>query len=174
MRLNKLILSAKLNPIFQVFIALGSNLGDPVFQVRKAFDELARLPASRLLACSSLYRSAPVGRNDQPDFINAVVQIETGLSPHGLLKVLLEIEQSHGRVRRLPNDPRTLDLDMLMYDELECNGHSLTLPHPRMHQRAFVLEPLMEIAQDCFIPGRGTVVELLAACAEQQLEREQN
>ncbi|MFB3080397.1 MAG: 2-amino-4-hydroxy-6-hydroxymethyldihydropteridine diphosphokinase [Nitrosomonadaceae bacterium] len=167
-------MGAKLNPIFQVFIALGSNLGDPVFQVRKAFDEIAGLPASRLLACSSLYRSAPVGRHDQPDFINAVVKIETGLSPHDLLKALLEIEQSHGRVRRLPNDPRTLDLDMLMYDELECNGCSLTLPHPRMHQRAFVLEPLMEIAQDCFIPGHGTVVELLAACAEQQLEREQN
>ena len=84
------MLGAKLNPIFQVFIALGSNLEDPVFQVRKAFDELARLPTSRLLACSSLYRSAPVGRHDQPDFINAVVQIETGLSPHDLLKALLE------------------------------------------------------------------------------------
>jgi 2-amino-4-hydroxy-6-hydroxymethyldihydropteridine diphosphokinase len=103
-----------------------------------------------------------------------VVQIETSRSPHDLLKALLEIEQSHGRVRRLPNDPRTLDLDMLMYDELKCNGQNLTLPHPRMHQRAFVLEPLMEIAQDCYIPGHGTVVELLAACAEQQLEREQN
>lgn len=163
-----------MNPISQVFIALGSNLEDPVFQIRKAFDELARLPASRLLACSSLYRSAPVGRYDQPDFINAVVQIETSRSPHDLLKALLEIEQSHGRVRRLPNDPRTLDLDMLMYDELKCNGQNLTLPHPRMHQRAFVLEPLMEIAQDCYIPGHGTVVELLAACAEQQLEREKN
>ncbi|TDI74904.1 MAG: 2-amino-4-hydroxy-6-hydroxymethyldihydropteridine diphosphokinase [Betaproteobacteria bacterium] len=164
----------QLNPISQVFIALGSNLEDPVFQIRKAFDELARLPESRLLACSSLYRSAPVGRYDQPDFINAVVQIETSRSPHDLLKALLEIEQSHGRVRRLPNDPRTLDLDMLMYDELKCNGQNLTLPHPRMHQRAFVLEPLKEIAQDCYIPGHGTVVELLAACAEQQLEREQN
>lgn len=163
-----------MNPISQVFIALGSNLEDPVFQIRKAFDELARLPTSRLLACSSLYRSAPVGRYDQPDFINAVVQIETSLSPRDLLKALLEIEQSHGRIRRLPNDPRTLDLDMLMYDELKCNGQNLTLPHPRMHQRAFVLEPLMEIAQDCYIPDHGTVVELLAACAEQQLEREQN
>ena len=163
-----------MNPISQVFIALGSNLEDPVFQIRKAIDELARLPVSRLLACSSLYRSEPVGRYDQPDFINAVVQIETSRSPHDLLKALLEIEQSHGRVRRLPNDPRTLDLDMLMYDELKCNGQNLTLPHPRMHQRAFVLEPLMEIARDCYIPGHGTVVELLAACAEQKLEREQN
>jgi 2-amino-4-hydroxy-6-hydroxymethyldihydropteridine diphosphokinase len=168
------MLGSILNPIFQVFIALGSNLGDPVSQVRRALDEIATLPESSLLACSSLYRSTPVGRRDQPDFINAVVQIETVLSPHVLLKALLEIEQIHGRVRRLPNDPRTLDLDILMYDELECNEHSLILPHPRMHQRAFVLEPLMEIAKDCFIPGHGTVAELLAACSEQQLEREQN
>ena len=163
-----------MGPIFQVFIALGSNLEDPVFQVRKALDEIAILPESNLLACSSLYRSAPIGNCDQPDFINAVVQIETTLSPHNLLKALLQIEQNHGRVRRLPNDPRTLDLDILMYDKLECNKHNLVLPHPRMHQRAFVLKPLMEISKDCFIPGRGTVAELLSACVEQRLEREQN
>ncbi len=163
-----------MGPIFQVFIALGSNLEDPVFQVRKALDEIAILPESNLLACSSLYRSAPIRKCDQPDFINAVVQIETTLSPHNLLKALLQIEQNHGRVRRLPNDPRTLDLDILMYDKLECNMHNLILPHPRMHQRAFVLMPLMEISKDCFIPGRGTVAELLSACAEQRLEREQN
>ena len=162
-----------MGPIFQVFIALGSNLEDPVFQVRKALDEIAVLPESNLLACSSLYRSAPIGKRDQPDFINAVVQIETTLSPHNLLKALLQIEQNHGRVRRLPNDSRTLDLDILMYDKLECNKHNLILPHPRMHQRAFVLKPLMEISKDCFIPGRGTVAELLSACAEQRLEREQ-
>ena len=160
--------------ISQVLIALGSNLENPASQVRKAFNELAILPESSLLACSSLYRSAPVGRNDQPDFINAVVQIETTLSPHDLLKALLEIEKSHGRVRRLPNDPRTLDLDILMYDELECNESDLILPHPRMHQRAFVLKPLMEISKDCFIPSRGTVAELLSDCANQRLEREQN
>ena len=163
-----------MGPIFQVFIALGSNLEDPVFQVRKALDEIAILPENNLLACSSLYRSAPIGKCDQPDFINAVVQIETTLSPHNLLKALLQIEQNHGRVRRLPNDPRTLDLDILMYDKLECNKHNLILPHPRMHQRAFVLKPLMEISKDCIIPGRGTVAELLSACSEQRLEREQN
>ena len=163
-----------MGPTFQVFIALGSNLEDPVFQVRKALDEIAMLPENNLLACSSLYRSAPIGKCDQPDFINAVVQIETTLSPHNLLKALLQIEQNHGRIRGLPNDPRTLDLDILMYDKLECNKHNLILPHPRMHQRAFVLKPLMEISKDCFIPGRGTVAELLSACAEQRLEREQN
>ncbi len=167
------MLGAKLNSGgSQAFIALGSNLKDPVFQVQKAFEELAELPKSCVLACSSLYRSAPIGKLDQPDFINAVVQIETLLSPHDLLKALLKIEQSHGRVRRLPNDPRTLDLDILMYDEIECNECDLILPHPRMHQRAFVLEPLIEIARNCYIPGRGSVIELLAACTGQQLERE--
>ena len=163
-----------MGPIFQVFIALGSNLEDPVFQVQKALDEIAILPECNLLSCSSLYRSAPIGKCDQPDFINAVVQIETTLSPYNLLKALLQIEQNHGRVRRLPNGPRTLDLDILMYDKLECNKHNLILPHPRMHQRAFVLKPLMEISKDCFIPGRGAVAELLSACAEQRLEREKN
>ena len=94
--------------------------------------------------------------------------------PHDLLKALLEIEHNHGRVREYPNAPRTLDLDILMYDDLQCDEHCLILPHPRMHQRAFVLQPLLEIAPDCRIPGRGAVAELLAACAGQQVEQEQN
>ena len=169
-----MILGAKLGHFSRALIALGSNLESPVSQVRRALDELDALPESRLLACSSLYRSAPVGKTNQPDFINAVVEIETTLSPHGLLKILLEIEQNHGRVRGLPNDPRTLDLDILMYDELKCNEGGLILPHPRMHQRAFVLKPLMEISKDFFIPSRGSVAELLSACSNQRLEREQN
>ncbi|MDN5835894.1 MAG: 2-amino-4-hydroxy-6-hydroxymethyldihydropteridine diphosphokinase [Nitrosospira sp.] len=158
--------------VSRAFIALGSNLDDPAFQVLRAFDELARLPSSRLLTHSSLYRSAPVGRLDQPDFINAVAQVETALAPHDLLTVLLEIEHRHGRMRAYPNAPRTLDLDMLIYDDLQCDERCLVLPHPRMHQRAFVLQPLLEIAPDCHIPGRGAVAELLAACAEQRIERE--
>jgi 2-amino-4-hydroxy-6-hydroxymethyldihydropteridine diphosphokinase len=169
-----LILGVKLGHFSRALIALGSNLENPVSQVQRALDELDALPESRLLACSSLYRSAPVGKTNQPDFINAVVEIETTLSPHGLLKILLEIEQNHGRVRGLPNDPRTLDLDILMYDELVCNEGGLILPHPRMHQRAFVLVPLMEISKDFFIPSRGSVAELLSACSNQRLEREQN
>ncbi|SCY61087.1 2-amino-4-hydroxy-6-hydroxymethyldihydropteridinediphosphokinase [Nitrosospira sp. Nl5] len=160
--------------ICQAFIALGSNLDDPALQVRLAFDELARLPSSRLLRHSSLYRSAPIGGLDQPDFINAVAQIETGLAPHDLLKALLGIERCHGRVRAYPNAPRTLDLDMLIYDDLQCDERCLVLPHPRMHQRAFVLQPLLEIAPDCHIPGRGAAAELLAVCAGQRIEREQN
>ena len=156
------------------FIALGSNLDDPALHIRRAFDELARLPSSRLLTHSSLYRSGPVGLLNQPDFINAVAQIETALGPHDLLNALLEIEHGHGRVRESLNAPRTLDLDILMYGDLQCEERCLILPHPRMHQRAFVLQPLLEIAPDCRIPGRGTVAELLASCAGQRIEREQN
>lgn len=153
------------------FIALGSNLENPKQHILQAFDELAKLPTSRLLVYSSLYRSAPVGRLDQPDFINAVVLIETALSPQALLSALLTIEQQHGRIRKSLNAPRTLDLDILMVDDLQCNEINLTLPHPRMHQRAFVLQPLMEISPDCHIPGQGAIAQLLAACSEQRLEQ---
>jgi 2-amino-4-hydroxy-6-hydroxymethyldihydropteridine diphosphokinase len=155
------------------YIGLGSNMADPMAQVRQARDELVRLPSSRLLAFSSLYRTAPIGRLDQPDFINAVALIETGLTAHELLKALLEIEHLHGRARGHRNGPRTLDLDILLFDDLQCSDHQLTLPHPRMHQRAFVLHPLFEIAPDCRIAGYGDAAELLRACTGQQLEREQ-
>jgi 2-amino-4-hydroxy-6-hydroxymethyldihydropteridine diphosphokinase len=112
-----------------------------------------------------------VGKLDQPDFINAVALIETALTPQDLLKSLLEIEHYHGRVREYRNGPRTLDLDILLYDDLQCNDAHLTLPHPRMHQRAFVLKPLCEIAPDCRLAGHGTLVELLKECSGQQLER---
>lgn len=155
----------------KAYIGLGSNMADPVAQVREALDELAHLPSSRLLAVSSLYRSAPVGKLDQPDFINAVALIETDLTPQDLLKSLLEIEHYHGRVREYRNGPRTLDLDILLYDDLQCNDAHLTLPHPRMHQRAFVLQPLCEIAPDCRLAGHGPLAELLKECSGQQLER---
>ena len=158
-------------PVSQAFIALGSNLDDPASQIRRAFEELAELPSSRVLRHSSLYRSAPVGRLDQPEFINAAVQIETALSPRGLLTALLEIEHRHGRIREYPNSPRTLDLDILMYDGVKCDEPDLILPHPRMHQRAFVLQPLLEIAPDCRIDGHGPAAQLLALCREQQIER---
>lgn len=166
-------LGTKAQSLYHAFIALGSNLANPALQVRRAFADLSQLPASRLLNCSAIYRSAPVGRLDQPDFINAVAQIETALTPHDLLKALLEIECRRGRVRELLNAPRILDLDLLLYADLQCHEPGLTLPHPRMHQRAFVLQPLMEIAPDCCIPGHGAVAGLLAACAGQRIEREQ-
>ncbi|MBS0424030.1 MAG: 2-amino-4-hydroxy-6-hydroxymethyldihydropteridine diphosphokinase [Proteobacteria bacterium] len=155
----------------QAFVALGSNLENPVFQVQQAFDELKQLPGTQLIRRSSLYCSAPVGKLDQPDFINAVALIETLLAPHDLLKALLTIEQRHGRVRESLNAPRTLDLDILLYDALHFQDTDLTLPHPRMTQRAFVLMPLMEIAPDCHIPGHGYIAPLLAACRDQQLEQ---
>lgn len=158
----------------RVYIGIGSNLDDPASQVRRGFEELARLPATRLLEHSSLYHSAPVGRLDQPDFINAVARIQTALPPHELLGLLLEIEQRHGRVREYPDAPRTLDLDLLLYDQLQWNDSRLILPHPRMHLRAFVLQPLLEIAPVCHIPGRGLAADLTKACAGQKIERKSN
>lgn len=159
-------------PTSQAFIGLGSNLENPIFQIRRAILLLAELTDSRLLAQSSLYRSAPLGTPlDQPDFINAVAHIETALRPHALLRALLEIEQRCGRIRTYPNAPRTLDLDLLLYDTLQCQEEGLTLPHPRMHERAFVLQPLMEIEQNCIIPGHGPVAALLTAYTAQRLER---
>ncbi|PTN12918.1 2-amino-4-hydroxy-6-hydroxymethyldihydropteridine diphosphokinase [Nitrosomonas aestuarii] len=152
-------------------IALGSNLENPINQVQQAYRELARLSGTDLLKRSSLYKSAPVGRLDQPDYINAVAQISTVLTPRELLSELLTIELQHERVRESPNAPRTLDLDILLYDGLQLCSEQLTIPHPRMTQRAFVLYPLMEIAPDCYIPGHGRISQLITACTDQVIER---
>lgn len=157
--------------LIRAFIALGSNLDEPVVQVSHAFGELAALPGTRLIAHSSLYRSAPWGYSDQPDFINAVAEIETRLEPRILLEMLLDIEHQRGRIREFLNAPRVLDLDLLLYDGLVFHEHGLTLPHPRMHERAFVLMPLTEIAPDCIIPGHGSALACLDRCADQSLER---
>jgi 2-amino-4-hydroxy-6-hydroxymethyldihydropteridine diphosphokinase len=153
------------------FVALGSNLDEPRDQVARGILEIGALPETRLLKRSSLYRTAPVGYLDQPDFINAVAMVETALAPHALLDGLLAIERRHGRVREFLNAPRTLDLDVLLYGELVLHEHGLTLPHPRMHERAFVLLPLAEIAPDEVIPGKGRVADLLEGCHDQRLER---
>jgi 2-amino-4-hydroxy-6-hydroxymethyldihydropteridine diphosphokinase len=153
------------------FIGLGSNLGAPEAQLRRAIAALAELPQTRLLAASSLYRSAPVGNADQPDFVNAVAQLATALAPQPLLAALLETEKRFGRERSVRNAPRTLDLDLLLYDAQVIAAPGLELPHPRMHQRAFVLAPLVEIAPECEIPGKGRAAALLAACAGQDVER---
>ncbi len=145
------------------YIALGSNLEEPQRQLQAGFAALARLPDTQLVAQSSLYRSAPVGYANQPDFMNAVAVIHTALTPRVLLEALLAIERAHGRVREFPDAPRTLDLDIVLYGEHVINEPGLTVPHPRMHQRAFVLAPLAEIAPDVLVPGRGHVRDLLAA-----------
>jgi 2-amino-4-hydroxy-6-hydroxymethyldihydropteridine diphosphokinase len=114
-----------------------------------------------LIRRSSLYCTTPVGYADQPDFVNAVAEIETRLSPDELLEACLEIERKHGRNRTFKNAPRTLDLDILLYGDMMSVEPRLTLPHPRMHERAFVLVPLAEIAPDCVIPRRGCVADLV-------------
>jgi 2-amino-4-hydroxy-6-hydroxymethyldihydropteridine diphosphokinase len=149
------------------YVALGANLDDPAATVRAAFAALANLPDSRIVHCSSLYRTAPVGIADQPEFINAVAELETSLAPEALLDALLEIEQRFGRIRAERNGPRTLDLDLLLYNDQYLDLPRLTLPHPRLHLRAFVLQPLAEIAPDLKIPGRGTVAAWLPAVANQ-------
>jgi len=150
-------------------IGLGANLNDPAAQVQYALAELDRLPATRLIARSSLYASAPVGYVDQPDFINAVAQVETELAPRALLAALLDIEHRHGRERSFRNAPRTLDLDLLLYDGAHFHEDGLTLPHPRMCERGFVLLPLLEIAPDTTIPGRGRAADWLAGCRDQNV-----
>ena len=155
--------------MIRCYVAIGSNLGDPRATVDEAIDELAALRGSILRAMSSLYRTAPVGLKQQPDFINAVVTLDTRLSANDLLAELLAVEARFGRVRSIPNAPRTLDLDLLLYGDLVCADEHLTLPHPRMHQRAFVLVPLAEVAPGLVIPGHGSVDALLANCADQRI-----
>ena len=153
------------------FIALGANLDDPVAQVLRGFEALAGLPGSRLLARSRLYRTAPMGVVGQPDYINAVAALDTTLPATELLCALLALEARQGRERHTPLAPRTLDLDLLLYGQAEIALPELTVPHPRMHLRAFVLAPLLEIAPDCAIPGRGTARAWWPAVANQAIER---
>jgi 2-amino-4-hydroxy-6-hydroxymethyldihydropteridine diphosphokinase len=145
------------------FVGIGSNLDDPRAQVLRAFEELDALPHTRLVKKSSLYRSAPVGFAAQPDFINAVAQIETALPAERLLAELQAIEARHGRRRSFANAPRTLDLDLLLYGAAELSTPRLQIPHPRMHQRGFVLKPLLEIAPQ--LPFT------LEGCASEDVER---
>lgn len=158
----------------RAFIALGSNLQQPQQQVQQAFSELASLPKTSLIKHSSLYRTAPVGYDNQPDFINAAAEIETGLAPLELLHALLALESTHGRERPFPNAPRVLDLDLLLYDDMVMNTAELTLPHPRMHERGFVLLPLAEIAPDLIIPKYGNITQLAQTCIDQGVEKVSN
>jgi 2-amino-4-hydroxy-6-hydroxymethyldihydropteridine diphosphokinase len=153
------------------FIALGANLGDPVATVKAAVLALRELPGTEFIVASSLYRTAPVGLRHQPDFINAVVELIAVVPAPTLLESLFEIEARFGRQRSVKNAPRTLDLDLLLYgDELSGDPY-LTLPHPRLHERAFVLAPMAEIEPRLIIPGRGSVADLLLLCADQQIEK---
>ena len=149
------------------YVAIGANLAGPEGQVRRALVELDQLPGSRMLRASPLYLTKPLGSADQPDYVNAVVSLETRLSPRDLLLALQAIENAHGRVREQGRwGPRTLDLDILLYDRDRIDEPDLRVPHPEMSRRAFVLAPLADIAPgDLVIPGQGRcLAELLAAC----------
>ena len=145
------------------YVGVGSNLEEPESQVRRAFDELAAIRQTKLARRSSLYRSAPMGYVDQPDFINAVAALDTGLAAVELFREMKAIEDRHGRTRSFTNAPRTLDLDLLLYGDEKITTPELVVPHPRMHERAFVLEPLLEIAPE--LPFD------LANCTGQKIER---
>ena len=148
----------------KAYIGLGSNLADPQAQLHRALTELAQLPQSRLLAQSSLYRSAPMGPQAQPDYFNAVAALETDLSPLALLAELQALETAHQRVRGEHWGPRTLDLDLLLYADQCIDLPTLKIPHPGLYERNFVLYPLAEIAPGLEIPGFGALGELLARC----------
>jgi 2-amino-4-hydroxy-6-hydroxymethyldihydropteridine diphosphokinase len=152
------------------FIGLGANLGDARAALDAAFVALATLPGTALRRASSLYRSAPVDSGGA-DYLNAVVLIDTALAPHALLAELQRIEHAHGRERPYRNAPRTLDLDLLLYGARRIATPTLTVPHPRLHERAFVLRPLAEIAPRQVVRGVGRVTGLLARVAGQRADR---
>ena len=142
----------------RAFVALGSNLENPKAQVERAIVALNLLPQTRLLKQSSLYQTAPIDCIESaPDFINAVAEVETTLTPEALLDAILNIENIAGRERPFINAPRVLDCDLLLYEDITLNTPKLTLPHPRMHLRGFVLLPLFEIAPDISIPNHGKI-----------------
>jgi len=148
------------------YVALGSNLQNPIKQVQRAFVALTSIKNTRVLKKSSLYQTAPIGYlaekiSEVPDFINAVVSLETDLPPLDLLDALFDVENIAGRERPYPNAPRVLDCDLLIYDNTVINTKKLTLPHPRMHTRGFVLLPLFEIAPHLSIPNHGKIATLI-------------
>lgn len=143
------------------YVALGSNLGEPRKQLAQARVALERIPETELVRASGDYRSAPLGPQDQPDYVNAVVALRTTLDAESLLTAMQGIEDAQGRQRSVRWGPRTLDLDLLLYGDGIYRTSRLTLPHPEMHCRAFVLVPLAEIAPSLVIPGRGALTALL-------------
>ncbi len=153
------------------YIGLGSNLDRPRRQLEQALQELAGLPSSRLHARSPLYRTDPIGPPGQPDYVNAVAALQTGLSAYQLLDALQSIEQAHDRVRAERWGPRTLDLDILLFGDALISGERLQVPHPEMAGRPFVLYPLADIAPQLEVPGLGPLAMLLGTCPPVGLER---
>lgn len=154
-----------------VYIGIGSNVGEPKAQVESAIDALDALPGTGLKARSRLYASRALGPVSQPDFVNAVARIETGLAPHELIEALHAIERAHGRVRDGTRwGPRRLDLDILLYGDRSFDEGGLKVPHPELTRRSFVLYPLAEVAPGLVVPGAGPLDELLAKVPADDLE----
>jgi 2-amino-4-hydroxy-6-hydroxymethyldihydropteridine diphosphokinase len=163
-----------MNPPVVAFVGLGSNLGDSIGILQAAFAALERLPATRLPKHSALYRTPAWGVTAQPDFINAVAMLETALAPQELLAAMLGIEREAGRARRDDGSdrwgPRTLDLDLLLYGDAIIDEPGLRVPHPHLHERAFALVPLLEIAPDAVIPAYGPARRALSVMASSEAE----
>ncbi len=153
------------------YIGLGSNLETPAEQIKTAITDLQSLPATQLLKISSLYASPPMGPQDQPDYINAVALLDTTLSAHELLDALQTIEQRHGRQRKRHWGERTLDLDILLYGQKMIEDERLSVPHPGLTQRAFVIYPLLEIAGDIGIPGHSNLQVIASQCPRGALQQ---
>jgi len=150
------------------YVGIGANLGDARAAVRDALARLDAWPGCRLAKASGCWRTAPIDSSGD-DYINAVAAVDTTLDAHALLAALMDIEQAHGRERPYRNAPRTLDLDLLLYGDAIIDTPTLTVPHPRMHERAFVLAPLLEIAPSIGIPGRGHAADWLPRVADQAI-----
>jgi 2-amino-4-hydroxy-6-hydroxymethyldihydropteridine diphosphokinase len=162
--------SPMIRPV-RAFVAFGANLGEPSAAFDLALLGLGKVPRTRVTAHSALYRTAPIGVEGQPDYINAVIGLETSLAARLLLEALLGLEHQCGRTRDFPMAPRSMDLDLLLYGDAIIDEHDLQVPHPRMHLRAFALVPLAEIAPGTIIPGRGRVADLLPMVADQSIAR---
>ncbi|MDC0422925.1 2-amino-4-hydroxy-6-hydroxymethyldihydropteridine diphosphokinase [Methylophilaceae bacterium] len=164
-------MNISLKKMHNIFIGLGSNLDNPQQKIKDAIDLIEGIDDINIIATSSLYETPPVGFLDQPNFINAVIQISSSINYNSLLIKLLDIELKFGRIRKKKNGPRTLDLDILLFDDLILKSESLIIPHPRMHERLFVLIPLLEISPAIKIPKYGSASELISRLTMQNIKK---
>ncbi|MCB1663015.1 MAG: 2-amino-4-hydroxy-6-hydroxymethyldihydropteridine diphosphokinase [Pseudomonadales bacterium] len=153
-----------------VYIGLGSNLNDPAAQLRRALHQLQQLPKSQFLALSKIYQSSPIGPENQPDYLNAVVLVNTQLSPEQLLDYLQHIERLQRRIRTIHWGPRTIDLDILLFGQQQIHTDRLTIPHSQMHLRDFVLIPLLDISPNLILPNGVTLIELAKSANQSGLQ----
>ena len=151
------------------YIGLGSNMNSPVKQIKSAITSIEEIISTKIIGMSSLYKSKPVGPQNQDDYINAVIKIETKLVPYQLLECLHDIEEKHGRIRKEHWGPRILDLDILIFGNKVMVDEKLTIPHPEIENRSFVLAPLIEIDPDCIIPKKGLASDLLATIGKDNI-----